>query len=234
MDTLLRAKHWQIFLFAFAIPWMLMLVIMGFGMADFASMIKANPDPEDMAVVVSDFMSSMAIGVLPITILSYSVVCAWLYAVSRRIGEMPPKRYQPLKPWTNTAIIVIGILYLLNGLLSYYLFDNMFEGIFDLENQQNPANPFEMFGSKFMLFNLASMVLSFVTFGLAIFVYYQLAFAIKGAETQQYLRSSEIIGPFFSLLFLFVGIWFLQPIINKLHEEGPGGGDSLDRTLVFD
>ena len=232
MDTLLRAKHWQIFLFAFGVPWLLMFVIMAFGMADFVSMLKANPDPEDMAVVMSEFMSSMAIGILPISILSYSVICAWLYAVSNRIGVMAPKRYQPLAPWTNIAIIAIGVCYLVNGILSYYMLDNMLDGFFDFENQ--PTNPFEIYGSGFMLFNLASVVISFATYGFLIFGCYQLAYAIKGAELQQHLNSSEIIGPFFALFFLFVGIWFLQPIINQLHEEGPGGGDSLDRSIVFD
>lgn len=231
MDSLLRAKHWQIFLFAFGIPWLLMIVIMGFGFADFFSMMKANPDPEDMAIVMSEFMSTTMLGVLPLTLLSTAVSYGWMYAVNQRIGPMAPPEYQPKQGWVTIAIVCIVLFTIFNMAVSAYMYKNMFASMTALGSA--PA-AFDNMGPMFMILYILSLLGSFVNLGLFVFVSYQLSRAVKGAELQRYIRSEESIGPFFAFFFLFIGIWFMQPIVNKLHEEGPGGGSSLDRSLLLD
>lgn len=211
-----------------------MVVILGLSSADFFSLLKANPNPEDMTIVTTEFMSSVSLQLIPIMLLSYGVTCAWFYAVLSRIAPMAPESYKPLKPWTSIAIICIGIGYILSSLISYYFVENMMEGFFDFENPPDSTNPFEVFRSDLLMLNALSAGISLAVYGLLIFVCYQLAHAIKGAEVQRYIRSTELIGPFFALFFLFIGIWFVQPIINRLHEEGPGSGDNLDRSLILD
>jgi len=232
MDTLLRAKHWQIFLLAFGIPWLLMFIIIGFGLADFLSMLKANPDPEDMAIVMSDFMSSMTIGILPVTLLSTTVAYGWMYAVNKRISPMALNEYKPNQFYVSLAIACIVLFTLLNAVITYYMYTNVLNGIGQIDVFETA--PFGDMTPLMIGVYVISILATFVNLGLLIYVCYQLARGIKSAEVQRLLRSDETIAPFFFLFFLFVGIWFLQPIINKLHEEGPGGGDNLDRSLVLD
>lgn len=231
MDTLLKAKHWQIFLFAFGIPWLLMFVVMGFGFVDFFSMIKANPDPADMAIVMSEFMSKIMIGVLPLSVLSLAVNYGWLYAVNQRITPMAPESYRPNQQLVSVAIGLIVLFTTLNLVLTGYMYANGFEEMFSIDN--NRAD-FGSMGSTFMVLYIFSLLGSFVNLGLSVYVSYQLSRALKGAELQRHLRSDDTIGPFFAFFFLFIGIFFMQPIVNKLHAEGPGGGNSLDNSLVLD
>lgn len=231
MDMLLRAKHWQIFLFAFGIPWLLTISIMGYGFADFFSMLKANPDPEDISLILSDWMSNTMLGILPITLLGSAVTYSWMYAVHQRISPIAPEVYRPSKKGVTFAIICVVLYAIFNLIVTGYLYKNIFSSI-DL--MENDPSAFESMGPTFFLVYAISMIGTFVNFGLMIYICYQLSRAVKGAELQRYLQSGETLGTFFGFFFLFVGIWFIQPIVNRLHEEGPGGGNSLDRSLLLD
>jgi hypothetical protein len=231
MDTLLKAKHWQIFLFAFGIPWLLMMVVMGFGFADFFSMMKANPDPEDMAIVMSDFISKITVGILPLALLSAIVNYGWLYAVNQRISPMAPDAYRPNTNLVSLAIGCIILFTFINAGLTAYMYSNGMEQFLSLGNNSGELSNM---GSTFLIMYLGSLFTSLANFGLAIYVSYQLSRAVKGAELQRYLRTDDTIGPFFAFVFLFIGIWFIQPIVNKLHADGPGGGNNLDKSLILD
>jgi len=230
MDTLLKAKHWQIFLFAFGIPWLLMFIVLGFTMVDFVSMLKANPDPQDVAIIMTDFMSQIMIGIMPLALLSVAVTYSWMYAINKRIAPMAPIAYQPKERLVSMAIISIVIFTILNFVVSAYMYTSGLAEIFNFEN--NPAEIPSM-GPKFLILQVLSIMFSFVNFGLSIYVCYQLSRALKGAELQRHLRSDDIIGPILAFVFLFIGIWFMQPIVNELHAKGPGGGNSLDNSLLL-
>ncbi len=231
MDTLLKAKHWQIFLFAFGIPWLLMFVIMGFGFADFFSMIRVNPEPRDAAIIMSDFMSKMMIGVLPLALLSVLVNYGWMYAVNNRISPMAPDVYKPNMQLVSLAIILMVVFNILNTVLTGYMYSTGFEEMLTFESDPSAMRNF---GSSFMIMYVVSIFSTLANLGLSVYVCYQLSRALKGAELQRHLRSDDTIGPFFAFFFLFIGIWFMQPIVNELYEKGPGGGNSLDNSLVLD
>jgi hypothetical protein len=74
-------------------------------------------------------------------------------------------------------------------------------------------------------------IIIFVLIGLHLFsmfcVFYCLYFnakALKTVESQQLVTFSDFIGEFFVIWFFPIGIWILQPRINKL----------FDKTLIFD
>lgn len=51
---------------------------------------------------------------------------------------------------------------------------------------------------------------------------YFIAKALKAVEWQRPVTFSDYVGEFFLLWFHFVGVWFIQPRINKLFDPAPG------------
>lgn len=49
---------------------------------------------------------------------------------------------------------------------------------------------------------------------------YFVAKTIKTAELQKEVQFGEFAGEFFLLWFYFIGVWIIQPKVNKLHEKG--------------
>lgn len=61
-------------------------------------------------------------------------------------------------------------------------------------------------------------------------IFYQMVVAaktIRFAEVKEFLSTSEYIGDFFLIWFFPIGVWFLQPKINKLAEEKNEEGEGL-------
>ncbi|TDW99379.1 hypothetical protein [Dinghuibacter silviterrae] len=52
-----------------------------------------------------------------------------------------------------------------------------------------------------------------------LFVFYFAAKALRSVELQKPARSSDYIGDFFLMVFFIVGVWVLQPRINKIFDE---------------
>jgi len=55
--------------------------------------------------------------------------------------------------------------------------------------------------------------------GCSIYTYYHTAKTIKLVEKGNTQRKPEFIGEFFLIWFYFIGVWILQPRINRLQED---------------
>jgi hypothetical protein len=55
---------------------------------------------------------------------------------------------------------------------------------------------------------------------------------LKAVEWQRPVTFSVYTGEFFLIWFFPIGIWFIQPRINKLSEEGFQDGNDLSDTFV--
>lgn len=53
------------------------------------------------------------------------------------------------------------------------------------------------------------------------YVFYFMAKALKSVETQSEVSFTDCIGDFMLLIFLPIGIWFIQPRINKIFAAEP-------------
>ncbi len=66
----------------------------------------------------------------------------------------------------------------------------------------------------------------FMSMACIFFIFYYNAKALKSVELQRPALLGDYVGEFFLFWFFPVGLWFLQPRINKLLEEsGTEGGD---------
>lgn len=66
-----------------------------------------------------------------------------------------------------------------------------------------------------MLFMALSLFVTFCAF----YQYWFIAKTIKTAELQRDVKFSEYVGEFFLVWFYPIGVWILQPTINKLVAE---------------
>jgi hypothetical protein len=112
--------------------------------------------------------------------------------------------------------------------------------IFSTLNQVGTADPDPMviFGSLkyFMGFAIISMIVYWVWYCfhfLSIFcIFYCIYFVaktIKTVELQRAVKFKDFVGEFFLVWFFPIGVWILQPTINKL--EGGMDYDEFDNIL---
>ena len=109
----------------------------------------------------------------------------------------------------------LPVPYWLTYLLLFSLFFGSIESIEELEAIEN----FDNIGivlSGLMFFLLISMFVLFCTF----YQYWFIAKTIKSAQLQKDAVFGEFVGEFFLLWFYPIGIWILQPMVNKLVQEG--------------
>lgn len=80
-----------------------------------------------------------------------------------------------------------------------------------------PINSF--FESSMWLFFMAMFVIQLVALILVCYIYYHVGKTIKLAETKTQVKLESYIADILLLWFLLIGIWFIQPRLNKLIKD---------------
>lgn len=205
VDRFLKAKHWQIFLFGVGIPFVLQMILFGLIVGQITNLQNAeNP--------ASAFLSSGIIGsylgIFAISFLSLFVLYGWMYSIG--VGL---KKYLPGEVYSRTKFfvfcLVFPIAYIFLFLFIYFqAFISMFEGL-------ATGTPETAIGSMMGMFFLIIPLHLFAMF-CGIYVLRFVAKIIKSVELQRRARFSDYIGYFFLAWFYPIGIWILQPEINKI------------------
>lgn len=148
--------------------------------------------------------------IFPILILLYAgFLFGWLWSVgvflSKKLADdtsMPTSLFKG-------ALIIPTI---------YILFICWFVGRLMWSNEMS-----ELFIAENIGLILTAHIMSMICI---LFVLYFNAKALKSVELQSRARLGDYVGEFFLFWFFPIGLWFLQPRINKLLEErGTEGGD---------
>ena len=69
------------------------------------------------------------------------------------------------------------------------------------------------------IFFFALFALGFISFLCTLYVIYFIAKALKSIELQRSARFDEFVGEFFLIWFFPIGIWIIQPTVNKLFDK---------------
>jgi len=189
MNIFLKAKHWQLFLFNFAIPFVLYFVaiIITIGLA----VTQKINSPE--------FGLRMIPFYILIGLISAAVRYLWTWVSGIQLNKRLPEELQ-----LNSIFFKICFFYPIVYVPAIILV--IFTVIY-------PASDF--FPLAFLLlvpFHLFAIFCSF-------YCYYFVARVIKTNELGQHTYISDYIAEVFMVWFFFVGIWFLQPKINKMVSE---------------
>ena len=196
-EKFLKAKHWQLFLLTFGIPMIFQFVMMGTMFAKIGT--GNNPDPSFMFSYMKFFPILM--------ILFMGVFFGWFWSVVIGLQKVIPAEAQ-MKLKRFKIFFFIPLVYIL--FLSIFIGGAM-SGFADSSNAPNPGLIGGMMAIIFPL-HLFSMFCIFHSL-------YFVAKAFKTAELKRKVSFSDFAGEFFLIWFYPIGIWIVQPKINKMIEE---------------
>jgi len=189
MDIFLKAKHWQLFILNFAIPFALYMVgmLITIGLA-----ISHQFDDPTFGFRMLPFF-------IIIGLISAIVQYGWTWSAGILLNKRLPEELK-----LNTFFFKICFFYPIVYVpaLLIIIMTVIYPGI-------------EFFPLSLLLlipFHLFAIFCSF-------YCYYFVAKVIKTNEIGGVAYVSDYIGEIFMIWFFFIGIWFLQPKINKMISE---------------
>ncbi|WP_225037315.1 hypothetical protein [Winogradskyella sp. SM1960] len=189
----LKAKHWQLFLLLLGIPLAFQFYMIFSMFSDFES--NSNPNTESMMGFF---------GLFPlIMILFTGLFFGWFWSIAIGLKEKIPTEIK-MKTKKFKLFFFFPLVYIL--VLMIYM-TGLFSGIktagFELGNW------------------IVAIILPLHIFSMFCIFYsmYYVAKTIKTAELKREVGFGEFAGEFFLLWFYFIGIWIIQPKINKLAED---------------
>jgi hypothetical protein len=190
MNIFLRAKHWQLFLATFGMPILIEIIILSFFF---------NPASGRNPIIIVSYFRSFP----PPMLLLGGILFGWQWAVATGFQKMiPPCAKMKVKRFKIFFFIAANYLVLICTLM---LVDF---GDYNLNNY-----PLD---SAFII----GFLLIFATHLFAMFcIFYNLYFlakTLKTAELQRPVTFRDFIGEFFLAWFFPIGIWILQPRINRV------------------
>ncbi|MEE4256076.1 MAG: hypothetical protein V2I47_03480 [Bacteroidales bacterium] len=188
MELFLKAKHWQLFLFNFAIPFFLFLLGIVFMIGVAAS--RQFNDPDFPFLMIPFFVG--------IGLLASAVQYLWTWAAGINLNKRLPEELR-----LNTTLFKVCFFYPIFFALFFIL-------LFLISIYPEPG--FKLIYLLLIPFHLFSVFCSF-------YCYYFVARVIKTNEMDRYTSISDYIAEIFMVWFFFIGIWFLQPKINKIISE---------------
>ena len=197
IERFLKAKHWQLFTLMLGIPILFQIIMMGTMFSNINS--ETNPDPTEMFNLMKFFPIIM--------ILSMGIFFGWFWSIAIGLQKKVPGN---IKMKTKKFKIFFFILLVYIFSISLFI-GGIFSGI--MQNGTEPSGGFVggMVGVILPL-HLLSM------FGIFYSMYF-VAKTLKTVELQKEVSFGDFAGEFFMLWFYFVGIWILQPKINKMAED---------------
>jgi len=197
MNLFLRAKHWQIFLVTFGIPFLVEAIFLT---AIFSSLINdRNADP----TIVFGFFRFFPV----IMLLFMAGSFGWFWSVAIGLQKMIRATIK-MKTTMFKAFFFIPLIYITGVMTAVGFFFN--------SNTLQATNepPFWLFGAFAVIIplHLFSMFCIF-------YCLYFVAKTIKTVELQREVTFSDFIGEFFLVWFHLIGVWILQPRINKFMQN---------------
>ncbi len=204
INKFLNAKHWQLFTLMFGIPIFLQIVAMISMFANIDS--NGNPDQTGMLNMMKIF---------PIIMFLYvGLFFGWFWSIGIGLQKYIPTDIN-MKIKKFKIFFFIPLTYILFLLV---IIGTTFYGI------SSGSNAVGGIVGK-MLFVVIPMHLfsMFCIFYLLYFV----SKTIKTTELKRTVTFSDFIGEFFMIWFFPIGIWFIQPRINKITSEKSTNGNTV-------
>lgn len=197
-SNLLKAKHWQLFLIVYGLPLLYQLVLV----VDITlNAVRNNNMDIEMILNYSKF-SSLIILVFVLLFLY------WFFVVGIGLNN---KLSVQLKLHTNRfkfCLLLIAAYFVIIS-IGISIFMNSWGSNININTYADNTTIFTILA----LFSFLSMFIMFCFF----FSFRFVAKIIKTTELQEKVYFSDYIGEFLLVCLLFpIGIWFIQPRINKI------------------
>ncbi|MDA3823787.1 MAG: hypothetical protein PF450_14415 [Bacteroidales bacterium] len=208
IERLLKAKHWQLFLLVFGLPFVFYI---GWMISFVSGIVDSSMDnfSSDYPIELFNKMTIL----LVLMLIPIGIKYAWFWSMGMGLQKKLPHE-MTMKTNRFRVFFIIPIVFM----LFYYLFLSLFFGdtewIDHLESIEEIQN-IGMIVLGFFFFILLSLFVTFCTF----YQYWFKAKTIKSSVLKKEAVFSDFVGEFFLLWFYPIGVWILQPMINKLVED---------------
>ncbi|TMM59067.1 hypothetical protein FEE95_06430 [Maribacter algarum] len=196
ISKFLKAKHWQLFILMFGIPLILQFITMGSIMFSFSNSEK----PEALIMI-------NALTLFPvIMIINSGLLFGWFWSIAIGLQKKVPQsvrmKVKKFQYFFFVPLIYIMLISLLIGFATSGLFID--------------GNASASIGGGISI--ALVVILHFFSMFCIIYCLYFVAKTIKTVELQREVNFNDFIGEFFMLWFYPLGIWIIQPKINKIAE----------------
>ncbi|WP_339884408.1 hypothetical protein [Polaribacter vadi] len=194
IDKFLKAKHWQLFLLTFGIPMIFQFIMMDSMISNIGTESKSE------LIMTSDYMNFFP----RIVIIYMGVLFGWFWSISIGLQTKIPRNIK-MKTKKFKIFFFIPLVYIF--FISLFI-GGVFSGIKLNGTEPSGGYVIGMIGIILPL-HLLSM------FGIFYSIYF-VAKTLKTVELQKEVNFGDFASEFFMLWFYFIGIWIIQPKINKI------------------
>lgn len=193
IEKFLTAKHWQFFLVTYGIPTFLYFFLVG----TMISGLSNGQEPELDSILGYLRFVPIIIGFLMF------FYFGWFWSVGVGLNDKIPENIRPNVKRFKFVII---------SMIVYFVVFAAFI-IFAIKGISQDGSDFN--------FSLFAFILPFhfLMMLCMIYILYFVAKTIKTAELQRKLTFGDFFGEFLACWFLAIGIWFIQPTINRIYKE---------------
>lgn len=196
-EKFLKAKHWQLFLLTFGIPMGFQFIMMGSMISNIGT--STNSDP----TIMFNYMK-----LFPIIMLVFmGIFFGWFWSVAIGLQNKVPESVK-MKVKKFKVFFFIPMVYML--LITLFMLISM-NGL--MTNGTEPSGA--LIGILFAIIVPLHLFSMFCIF----YSLYFVAKTFKTVELQREVSFSDFVGEFFLIWFFPIGIWFIQPKINKMIEK---------------
>ncbi|MFT6921407.1 MAG: hypothetical protein ACJA1C_000401 [Crocinitomicaceae bacterium] len=193
----LRAKHWQLFLILFVLPFIVNMIFMGSMMTK----VAVSNGPEDFVETFQVFKWFPLL-----LIIGTFGTFGWIVSVGVGLHKYVPK----------SAGMRLGLFKILMAIaIGYFLFFSIWMSSLFSEMSVHVANDTEPDPSMFKWLGII-IPMHFLSIFAMIYALWFNAKSFKSIELGKEAHSSDYIGHFFLFWFSFIGVWIIQPTINKI------------------
>lgn len=198
----LKIKHWQLFILLFLLPMSFQIWMFSHLMNEIVDIIKPDYGPmsnkQNMAFInaILDKMGLFAAIIMAMTVLFF----AWLWAMAMGLQHKIPTELS-MKTIKFKLCFFFALIYIIMFItLLMFLASNFPTRLTGIE-------------TKFFFLVIPPHLLYIFCI---LYCFYFTAKAIKFAELQRPLKVDDYIGEFFLLWFAYIGVWILQPKVNRI------------------
>jgi len=197
INRFLKAKHWVLFILTFGIPMIIEIVMMSFMFSDLMTYAKSMDSDPLQSLKYMKFIP-------PIMIFYMIFLYGWFWSVAIGLQKKVPVTLK-MKVKKFKFFFFFPMIYMVLFMFAFFfLFSH-------ITTQNVDFNP----GIAGIIFVIVFPIHLFAMFCM-FYIYYFVAKTIKTVELQREVTFGDFVAEFFLILFFPIGIWVIQPTINKM------------------
>jgi hypothetical protein len=195
-ERFLKAKHWQLFIPVIGIPILGQIIMIA---TMFTNFEDGSRDPSDFFTVLAIFQVGMVI--------VCGIVFTWFWSIAMGLQTRIPAALR-----MNTAKFKIFFFSPIAYLSVFMLLMSSAFGSIGAAGQNGVTPNIGLIGSFMMII----VPLHLFSMFCILYCIYFVAKAFKTAEMQRETSFSDFAGDFFLIWFYPIGIWIIQPKVNRI------------------